>query len=178
MSDRKSKEYNAIVGVLKGGGVVVLEDCFKYENDLHGATGFIVRPLYQDEIDEGNDLGHIKDEYSFLWQEAVKEGKTELGLEDYIKELLEQEDYNPDTYFIGDDPSFRYEMDKAIEKLSDEKRGRLWRALGGEKGVGDFIDWTSESCGRCVPLDAAEYTLLLQPHLLEAAKKAEKEGTL
>lgn len=167
---REQHNYNEVLGITTGGEVVCVEYTFKDEV-LQGAVGWHVGTLTQWEIDERSEFDHIKNEYHFLWQEAVADGGTELGLDDYIRELIEDEEQAPDTYYIGDDPSFRYDTDKAVEKLSEENRARLAEVVG-VKGV-DFVDWSAGGCGRCIPLDEGEYKIIFNKDLLNECRRYE-----
>lgn len=162
--------YNEIVGITKDHTVVILDYTFKYSDGFKGATYIEIGCLTQGEIDRENDLENIKEQCRDLWIQAVDADETELGLDDYTKQMLEEKP--DDCYFFGDDPSFRWETDKAYEKLTDEQRAAVEKVLG-EKGK-DFIDWHCGSCGRIGDsYKNWDWEVLLRPDLLEEIAKYE-----
>lgn len=167
---KEQNNHDEVLGITKDGELVVVEYTFK-QGGLQGATGWHMGTLTQDQIDAQSDLDYIKDSYGHIWQEAVAAGGTELGLDDYVKELIEAEEYNPDTYYLGDDPSFRYETDEAVAKLSEADQKKIDEIMG-VKGK-DFVDWSVGGCGRCIPLDEAEYQVIFNPDLLAECRKYE-----
>lgn len=169
---RRQNNYNEVLGITTDNELVVVEYTFK-DGEMSGAVGWRMETLDQEQINLNNDPEQVEEEYSFLWEEAVAQGETELGLTEYIQELIDREEYNPDTYFIGDDPSFRYETDKAVEKLPEADKAKLTELLG-EKGK-DFVDWTCGGCGRCIPLDESEYKVIFNKDLLAECRRYEGE---
>lgn len=145
---RKEKTYNKIVGI-KDDEIYVVEYTFGEDGEpkgFHGATGYSMRPLKQDEIDNGNDPYNNED----LWIEAVRTGDTYLGLEDWVEQVL-MENMSPDQLFPYDDTSFRWKFNELIDELPEEQK-QIIEDVFGEKGI-DFVEWTSVSCGRCLNKD-------------------------
>lgn len=139
--DRKSKKYNAVVGT-SGGGVAVLGEVFEY-NNFRGATGYIMRPVYQDEIDEYNDIDWLMDYTRERWEMAVRAGDTDLGFREWC-EMAVQDAQNEGLLYPWDDPSFRDEFDDAVENAPAGVREKI-KALG--EGC---VAWSCDSCGRCL----------------------------
>lgn len=169
MQERKATTYLEIVGINKQGELVVLEDIFQYgDNGLKGATGFTMRPLTQEEIDERNEPSELKE----YWQQAVEAGTTEDSLEDWTE--LAKSELGERQYFPFDDNSFRYDTDNAYSKLSDENKAIIDKEFGEiEK---DFVDYDCVGCGRCLPTDHKDYRVLLRPDLHELIVKAEEKA--
>lgn len=168
--NRESTTYNEIIGVA-GGEIVVLTDLFKYSgSSLKGATGFTIETLTDEQVTEMKDPENLKD----LWIEAVKNEETTESLEDWANHLNElYSDY--EQYCFSDDPSFRREMNKAYDKLTDENRAKI-DELFGIRGK-DFLDWNSRSCGRCIPTKESDYTILFRPDLLKLIQEYEEKQT-
>lgn len=168
--ERTSTEYNEIVGVLKSGCVFVLDDIFKYTDGFKGATRYEMEILTKDQVEAQNDPDYIADMYKDYWQEEVAHNNTELELEDWAKEI--SENLSPDMYSFSDDPSFRKEMRKAYEQLSDEQKAAVDKATGKDD---KFVDWNCYCCGRCGKITKDDFALILRPDLLDKIIEAEKE---
>lgn len=164
---RQATEYNEIIGIADG-EIVVLEDTFKYDSELQGATGFTVAQLTDEMIEEAKDPDNMVD----LWQEAVRAGATTDGLKEWTDEVNAEYNLGERQYFGTDDTSEREEMDEIFAKLSKEDQAKVIKEFG-EIGK-DFRDWDVRSFGRCIPTDEKDYSLLLRPDLLEKVREAER----
>lgn len=170
-SDRQGTKYNQIVGI-KDGLVYVLEESFQYgEKGMRGCVGYSMHTLSQEEIDRGNDMDNIKDEYDYLWREAVASQSTELGLEEYLEDLIRDADMSG-LYFLGDDDSFRYRFNRIVDELPEDQKETLKRYFG-EKDV-DFVDWTCNGCGRCFDPNE-KWDEIFRPDLIEVINDFERE---
>lgn len=167
---RQGTKYNQIVGI-KDGLVYVLEESFQYdEKGMQGCVGYSMHTLLQEDIDRENDMDNLKDEYDYLWREAVAQGVTELGLEEYLEKLIRDADRSG-LYFLGDDDSFRYRFNRIVDELPEDQKETLKRYFG-EKDV-DFVDWTCIGCGRCFDPNE-EWDEVFNPGLLEVINEFER----
>lgn len=164
----KRTTYNSIIGIAND-KIFVLKSTFEYNDGWGGATGVRIQQLTQDQIDYGRNQENLKD----LWKDAVVAHRTTLGLEDWIDKVNKEIDEEDRVYFLLDDPSFRYDMDEAYHKLSEEQQKQLDEVFG--KIGKDFVDWDSCGCGSCIPTDEKDYTLLFNPDILKIAQEAEKK---
>lgn len=89
----------------KNGEIVILEELFAYGdwgNDqnnyfqvcsMRGATGTTCRAVTNEEYEERTDSDSIKDnyggEYEECWKNDVSEGRTQLGLDDWLDQMIE-----------------------------------------------------------------------------------------
>lgn len=170
-SNRQETKYNQIVGI-KDDLVYVLQESFQYgEKGMRGCVGYTMGTLSQEEIDLGNDMDNIKDEYDYLWREAVASQRTELGLEEYLEEIVRDADMLG-LYFLGDDDSFRCEFNDLVDNLSEDQKETLKRYFG-EKDV-DFVDWNCASCGRCFDPNE-KWDEIFRPDLIEVINDFERE---
>ena len=141
---KEENYYNKIIGIKDDVDYTFGEN--GEPKGFHGATGYSMRPLTQYEIDSGNDPYNCED----LWIEAVRNGDTYLGLEDWVEQVL-MENMTSDQLFPYDDTSYRQEFNELIDELPEEQK-KIIEDVFGEKGV-DFVEWTSSSGGRCFDKD-------------------------
>ena len=165
---RQETKINQIVGIRQG-ELVVLEYVFKHSDGFKGATGYSMGTITQDYIDQMNDPYYLMEEYDYLWREAVQSGHTELGLEEYIKDWINDCSYYGQL-FPSDDDSFRYDTEKAVEALPDEQKAQL-EGYFGVQGE-DFEAWSVSGCGRLFNADD-EWEIVFRPDLLELIKEYE-----
>lgn len=111
---------------------------------LGGAYGITMSVLDARHIDEMNDRDYVAQEYAFLWREAVASHSTELGLNDYIDEIISNLE-DSDELFVGDDPSFRYDCEEAIDALPDDLRAKVESIIGVKDE--DYVALSCVSCG-------------------------------
>lgn len=164
MADNET-HYNAIVGVIDG-ELAVLEYTFEDSGNFKGATGYRMRTMTQEYIDCRKDPDNADDD---LWKQAVADGYTTLGLEDWWEDACDEAEMN-DQYFPFDDNSFRYETNELYEALSDDDRKKVEEIMG-VKGT-DYVDFDCSCCGRCLNANE-EWDLILRPDLVELINKVE-----
>lgn len=164
--ERQSKEYNQIIGVLNTGEIVVLQQIFKYGVGLSGANGYIMDKLTQTQIDAYVEDDELAKDY---WK--VDRNNTELGFEDWL-ETMSEELGMAGLYYLGDDSSYRLEMDEAYNKLTVDQKKQLDEIFG-VKGK-DFVDYTCTRRGRCINFDEAEYKVILDEELLKEVQDVER----
>jgi hypothetical protein len=150
---RKATNYNLPVGI-KDNEIVFLQDSFEYP-DMKGCTGFCLSPLSQDELDRCNDPETIAEEYGFLWRECVQCGTTELGLDEWVAEFIEESNMHGYDY-PGQDNSY-------IEHMTDEIK---------EKYFPDAAAFTCTGGGRCFSKNM-EFDILINPELIEVINQFE-----
>ena len=169
--NRKSTKYNQIVGVLKTGCVFVLDETFEYVGGTtKGAIRYEMEILTKQDVEYQNDPEYLEDFYEDQWQYEVAHNMTKLGLEEWAKEKIANLN-NTDLYSFSDDPSFRKEMSEAYDKLTEEQKATLDKAVGKDE---NFIDWNCYCCGRCGDkISEDDFAVILNPELLEVIKKAE-----
>lgn len=171
--NRKETIYNAIVGVLTNGSVIVLDDIFEYDGGFKGATYYAIETLTQDTIDYHNSDDEFMSYAKEVWQDAVATDNTTDSLDDFA-ELIKQDMENNGLYYCYDDPSFRNRMDDAYEDLSPQHKDALNKIIG-VKGK-DFVDWESSSCGRIGDnIYSWEWKVVFRPDLVEKIKEYEGE---
>lgn len=165
---RQENKINQIVGI-KGGAIWILEDVFQYSDDFKGATGYSMNTLTQDYIDDMNDIENLTSEYDYLWREAVQGGHTELGLNDYMEFLINENECYGGLY-VGDDDSYRYETEKLIDELPEDHKKQIEKEFGvlGK----DYVTWQVSSGGRCFNADD-EWDVIFRPDLVELIKEYE-----
>lgn len=165
---RQEKKINQIVGI-KNNELWILEDCFKYSDNFKGCTGYHMNILTQEFIDDMNDINNLTAEYDYLWKEAVAAGRTELGLEDYIQECVDECQYYGQLY-LGDDNSFRYDTEELIEQLPEEQKALIEKHFGIKDK--NYVTWAVSGCGRCFNPDD-EWDVIFNPELIELIKEYE-----
>lgn len=86
------KNINAVVA-RKGNEFYILETVFEHDNGFKGATGLVAVGIEQREYDyRTTDRDELTEYFRDSWKEAVKTDDTELGLEDYVDDMIELED--------------------------------------------------------------------------------------
>ena len=66
-------------------GVVVLDYFFRYPDGFRGATGAVVRPVTQAEIDDFSTLESLEDYYEGAWRDdAGRPNGTTMSLSEYV----------------------------------------------------------------------------------------------
>lgn len=159
MKMRNQKDYYKCVGI-KDGQLYMVD--YTFEDTMHGkpfvgVTGSVFCPVYQDDIDQRNDLETVIENYGYLWTEAVKAGQTTDSQEDYIQSMIDAEVNYGDGMFFGHDTSY-------IHKIPDEIR---------EKYFPDAVTFECVSGGRCFYGDE-EFDVLIDPALLLEIQRLEK----
>ena len=145
---------NKIVGI-KDGEVYVLEDVFK-----GGATGYTMRPLTKDYVEEMKDPEYIRD----LWKQAVQAGQTDLGLEEWADEVNEEAEMEG-RLFATDDDSYRDEFEDLVEELPQEQKEKVQKLTD--------LTWEASGCGRCFKKDM-KFDVVFNKELLDLINKHEK----
>lgn len=112
--NRLQIEINKVLGVAEDGEIIAADYAFidtMHGEKFNGVTGSRFYALTQEQIDERNDLEHVKDCYGYLWEEAVKSGQTKLSEDEYMEEIIESNQMNSDSLFLGHDTSYVFQMD-------------------------------------------------------------------
>lgn len=103
------------LGITENGELILVTSFFDHGDGLKGVTGATLVPICQQYIDEQREPDAIAERgFDVLWRDAVAAENTELGLADYMTELLEQEDENSDGLFPGHDNSYAYDFDTEL----------------------------------------------------------------
>jgi hypothetical protein len=162
---RDQKNYNEIIGITDSGEIYLLN--YIFESTLHGtpfcgATGSILTPLTQAYVDSRNNIDSLKDTYGFLWQEAVKDGNTELGLDDYLQEMMDSEVQYGEGLFLGHDTSDTHH-------ITDEQTAEIETVL---KYKHEIIGYECIGGGRCFDRDIT-WKHIFRPDLLAEIKRVE-----
>jgi hypothetical protein len=155
MNDRKQTNYNEVVGITTDGEIILCNYLFEH-GDMRGATGSVLIPLTQDCVDDRNDVDNLKGNYDYLWQEEVAAGQTELGMEEWLEELIDSEINYGEGYFFGHDTS-------DIHHITDEFH---------EKYFPGAVTFECVGGGRCFGRDI-EFATIINPTLWEAIQDIE-----
>ena len=88
---RHATHYYEVIGTTSDGGVVILEEVFKYPDGFKGATGALVYPVSEDEIEQA--LGDEKEDYyeEFWREDAGESNGTTLGLTEWVANIWDDE---------------------------------------------------------------------------------------
>lgn len=149
---------NKIVGI-KDGEVYVLKEVFN-DNGFKGATGYSMRPLTKDYVEEMKDPEYIRD----LWKQAVQADSTDLGLEEWADEANEEAEMEG-RLFATDDPSYRDEFEDLVEELPQEQKEQVQKLTD--------LTWEASGCGRCFNKDM-KFDVVFDKELLDLINKHEK----
>jgi len=76
----------------------------------------VLRPVSAEMLEELRDASSYKEYCRDLWQCAVQAGTTELGLEDFAQELIDEADCD------NDEEAFPYKDESGLEYLTEEER--------------------------------------------------------
>ena len=162
------QKVNKLLGLSIDNELVFVERVFQHTKDFSGAVGFVMRPLYQSEVNANKnvDLQDNRD----LWVQAVLNNDTDDSLEDYIKEISSE----CDGYFFGDDPSYRIEAQQILATTPTNICKFIGKHFHVKNDV--FVDWMCQSCGRCISTDEKDYTMIFDFDLFELVCKYEKNS--
>lgn len=164
-------EQYTFLGINKNKELVFFDH---WNNVLGGACGITMYTITQEYVDKMNDPDYVAQEYSYLWREAVANRDTELGLDDFIEELIA----NTDGLFVNDDPSFRCECESSISNLDEELTEKVESIIGVKDD--DYATISCNSCGALFSkphdLDTSEWLLVADSSLIqEIISKMKKE---
>lgn len=87
---RKSTTYNKVIGI-KDDEIYLLNDIFKYKDGLKGATGSVLSPLTQEQVEGRCEPENFKE----YWQIPVSEDLTEDSLETFADNLINECEFFP-----------------------------------------------------------------------------------
>ena len=83
--------YYEVIGTTSDGGVVILEEVFKYPDGFKGATGALVYPVSEDEIERAL-VDEKEDYYEEFWRgDAGESNGTTLGLTEWVANIWDDE---------------------------------------------------------------------------------------
>ena len=90
--NNKRDSYYEVIGTTSDGGVVILEEVFKYPDGFKGATGAIVYPVSEDEIEHALTDDEKEDYYEENWRSDAREPNgTILGLTEWVADIWDDE---------------------------------------------------------------------------------------
>ena len=124
--ERETLKINKLVGI-KDGEIYVLSKCFKYADNFKGCTGYSMRPLTQEEIDDANDSSRSDLEY--IWRDSVAAGGTLQGYEEWFEEAVD-EAQTSGLYFPCDDSSYRGDFDSLVLNISSDHCRKIIEHFG------------------------------------------------
>ena len=88
---RHATHYYEVIGTTSDGGVVILEEVFKYPDGFKGATGALVYPVSEDTIELAL-VDEKEDYYEEFWREDAGESNgTTLGLTEWVANIWDDE---------------------------------------------------------------------------------------
>ncbi len=122
---RESYVYNKPVGI-KDGSIYFLKEIFNYKDGMKGATGTVLDPVTQSEIDENNDFDNAVEYYREIWKSSVDADSTEQSLKDYVEDCLNYQDGE----YPGHDESYSELHDEA-KKHFDNEDIKTFTCVGG-----------------------------------------------
>lgn len=102
-----SNHPHRLVGILESGEIVYISE--------HDHRSIFFDYLTAEAVEDRNDIDMIKDSYGYLWKEAAENDQTELGLQEFLENLVETELNYSGKYFFGQDDSY-------TECITDEDR--------------------------------------------------------
>lgn len=120
MKNKQEKIFNKIVGISESGTIIMIRSVFNYTDGLHGQPFYGAQyaefaPISQDYIDEMNEIDRLKDEYDYLWREAVASKQTECSLEEYMQDIIDENEANG-SYFLGHDDSYIHDIPESFKE--------------------------------------------------------------
>lgn len=121
--DANRIKYNTVLGKDEQGAIYVLDDTFEYPNGTHGATGSIIVPVRQEQIDHALTEREKVDYYEEIWQEgAGSMNGTTSSLKKWVRQISDEEylesryesytEHDPSLIaaWLGEDEPARYEL--------------------------------------------------------------------
>lgn len=151
MSNRETTTYNIVLGTNGAGEIVILDDVFKYGDGFQGATGSIVQPVSQEEIERALTADEKEEWHEEIWrQDAGSTHGTTESLRDWSRSV-------PDEEYL----------DSRFEEYSSLDTEDIARAIGVEAPERYMLT----SLGRIFP-QALEGLTLIDSDAVRAAVKA------
>lgn len=149
---KEETKYNEIIARDEDGTIIMLDYVFDHGDGFKGATGTRFELVSKERYEEETSEEYVRDNYGYLWQEAVQHGNYKGSEEDYIRELMQ----DVDTLVYDDSYSFMH--DAIREKLGvTEEEYPIITCTGG---------------GRMFDKDS-NYPTVYRPDLLEIIHKYE-----
>lgn len=156
----KRATANICLGI-RDGDLVFLGEIFEYEGGFKGCTGFSMRYVSPETIEENNEVDNIRDHCEDLWIEAVKARETTDSLDDYVQQIIDDASYSGLLYSFYD-ASFQCDQEEGIGKLAEKTKQKIY----------EYFDTTEEnfntevgSCGRCIG-ETSDFELCFIPKKL------------
>lgn len=142
MMNQMREDFDEIVGISEDGGIVMLQELFDHGDNFKGATGCIMYPIKQSEVDNYLDPVQYEDHYLDLWIDAVRGRHTQESFADFVEGLISDCDYQGLLHPFDDD-SFTGDLDTAFTHLTEDQL-----KLVKEYEPEDCVGWRCNSCGR------------------------------
>ena len=108
----------------------------------------VIRPVSVGDLEHLRDPDYRMEDYEDLWREAVRAGRTVLGLEDWFNDIWGEEfdETDPEDFLGKDDSDTQYlgeEDRRAAEKFLENEYGLVgtWESAGwySPNGKFDFV---------------------------------------
>ena len=132
---REKTKYNKLIGRI--GNEYYFLDYLFFDNDgFKGATGTIMYPMTENEYDDRVKNYFDPENIKELWEQAVKSGKTTLGLNDWI-ELVKNTDGEENII----DRSYTESYGKILKKKLGEKKAFEVECIGGGRCFDENMQW-------------------------------------
>ena len=136
---RKQTNYNKLVGRI-GNEYYFCDYIFRHSPDLKGATATILRPVSHGEYYERMDptSSDTQDYFVELWRDAVASERTEIGLEEWIEWVLDND--GPDAIF---DLSYEHLWDDLREAVPEftEEDYPVFECISGGRCFSPDMEW-------------------------------------
>lgn len=175
---RKSIKLDKIIGEVGYGEYYAVNEIFYNHDDLIGATGTILRPVSNQEKERMTDPqnGELLERFYETWKGAVDAGETELGLEDWVSEMLRC--HGVEMVFDLSD----YDIGMRVAKIDNQKNdivdpdndsyAEFSECIGGGRVFSRFVEpQLPPSVNMMIMRD--QFDRVLKPQLLKAVILAE-----
>lgn len=145
--------YTAL-GINEHREIKMLDSFFQHNDGFKGVVGSSFYYVSPDEIADRNDLETVSDNYDYIWKEAVANGSTDEGKDEYMQNFIDSYTCNSDGLFVGHDTSYIYNLDRDEDFLkfyNEHAETKL-------KGLYDSDEGTFECVGggRCFDNDEVD----------------------
>ena len=137
--NRKQTDYDKLVGRI-GNEYYFCDYIFRHYRDFKGATATILRPVSEDEYNERMDptSSDTQDWFGELWRDAVASERTEVGLEEWIEWVLDND--GPDAIFDLSCDHLWDDLREAVLEFTEEDYP-VFECIGGGRCFSPDMKW-------------------------------------
>jgi hypothetical protein len=141
------KVIDRLVGKSKDGSYYWCD--YVFDDSMHGApfrgaTGSVFSPVTKARYEEDMDPKNAAERFDDLWREVVRSGGTDKGLEEWAKEMIDNEGdsavYDLSYYSAGEEVAKKWNEEGGY-KDGDDEYAEFSECIGGGRCFNHEMEW-------------------------------------